>query len=396
MESADLESPYRQQSAGSVAKQRSEMSSGSTSIAEKKMGTVVVDKADKSFGVADGSKRGRMFLSAAISLWEELRSEAFGFILRGSLDTGTHQPAMDDVPHDEPSGGKSDSIGSNAGVTTLQRNVIANLENFGTTASEADTAQRLRKWCTVGSCSRSFDRALVRSLHRAGRGDGLSLEKSATRISPVAGAGWAAAAATSPSPSTPRVTLAVSDLPIDETLMFMYANSGFAKGSDLKVSDIVEAVKVRRRREASAFCGNRGNGRGSAADVSRKWRDSEPPGNAYASSECLPMNLSKRGAAVGMVERDHGREKIFKDKLEFKRIPPELQELMRRASFAKDARMEYVVRAAFLSQLVYTILLRISKSGASARFCLLDELARQLTAIAARYSLPRLVAAPTL
>ncbi|CAM9397332.1 unnamed protein product, partial [Sphacelaria rigidula] len=175
---------------------------------------------------AAGSRQGNDIsatLSAATSLWANLRSEAFGLVL-GRRTGNTNISGNTKINDDEVS-----SRGDNCTTTSKRPLSTQNM------LSCADPSQTPPYRCAINSRPDSFDRALLQALPRVAA-TGAEVLVSAQLPSQKTG-----------------TSVACSTFSVEEALLFAFANSGFEEKSSLTVSDIVQAVKLRRQRRETVM-----------------------------------------------------------------------------------------------------------------------------------------------
>ncbi|CAM9245490.1 unnamed protein product [Ectocarpus sp. 12 AP-2014] len=169
----------------------------------------------------------------AMSLWEELRDEAFRSVLSRSIKNENHGR----VPNEE----RSSSPPAKAGTLSTPRKHDHQREGPLVLVGEDVVSHRanqraLQRYKALRSGSSSFDRALMRTLVLA------------------SGAGAAAAAAAASPTAGGRASrdsgVGGSLDCVEDILLHNFVVAGFADGSCLSVSDIVDAVSARRQRVA--------------------------------------------------------------------------------------------------------------------------------------------------
>ncbi|CAM9507860.1 unnamed protein product, partial [Ectocarpus sp. 13 AM-2016] len=169
----------------------------------------------------------------AMSLWEELRDEAFRSVLSRSIKNENHGR----VPNAEP----STSSPAKAGTLSTPRKHDHQPEGPSVLVGEDVVSHHvdrraLQRYKAMRSVPSSFDRALMRTLVLAS-GAGAATEAAAA--SPTAGdrASW---------DSGEGGSLAC----VEDILLHNFIVAGFVDGSCLSESDIVDAVSARRQRVA--------------------------------------------------------------------------------------------------------------------------------------------------
>lgn len=167
----------------------------------------------------------------AMSLWEELRDEAFRSVLSRSSKNENHGT----VPNAESSTSSPAKAGTLSTPRKLdnQREEPLVLEGEDVVSHRVDR-RALQRYKALRSVPSSFDRALIRTLVLA------------------SGAGAAAAAA---SPTAGDRASGDSGVGgsldcVEDVLLHNFVVAGFADGSCLSVCDIVDAVSARRQRVA--------------------------------------------------------------------------------------------------------------------------------------------------
>lgn len=200
---------------------------------------------------AAGSRQGNDIsatLSPATSLWANLRSEAFGLVL-GRRTGNTNISGNTKINDDEVS-----SRGDNCTTTSKRPLSTQNM------LSCADPSQTPPYRCAINSRPDSFDRALLQALPRVAATVNSTPPQLGGAGSVVTDAGWMVArqgaevlvSAQLPSQKT-GTSVACSTFSVEEALLFAFANSGFEEKSSLTVSDIVQAVKLRRQRRETVM-----------------------------------------------------------------------------------------------------------------------------------------------
>ncbi|CAB1098133.1 unnamed protein product [Ectocarpus sp. CCAP 1310/34] len=169
----------------------------------------------------------------AMSLWEELRDEAFRSVLSRSIKNENHGR----VPNAEP----SSSSPVKAGTLSTPRKHDHQREGALVLVGEDVVSHRvdrraLQRYKALRSGPSSFDRALMRTLVLA---SGAGAAAAAAAASPTAGgrASWDSGVGGS------------LDC-VEDILLHNFVVAGFVDGSCLSVSDIVDAVSARRQRVA--------------------------------------------------------------------------------------------------------------------------------------------------
>ncbi len=168
----------------------------------------------------------------AASLWEELREEAFLSVLGRS----NRRSGQDTAPGAELSPGTAGPSTTPIASGEEQRPEILIATADASGGGDGTEQRTRRRYDTLRANPRSFDIALTRALALAGRG----------------GAGRRFAAATQADAGTGHVSLLGSPTRIEDILLHNFVIAGFARGSHLDVSDVVNAVSVRRQRALSA------------------------------------------------------------------------------------------------------------------------------------------------
>lgn len=303
---------------------------------------IVVDDTDRAVGAEVGIEKGAAS-SAATSLWEELRSEAFDLVLGKTPGTthleGRKAPGLVLVQYPSNVGLNDDHMvlaGENRKPPCESRDSVQN------TLARADSSPALLCQYARSSRSNCFDRALMQALSRAGVITSSIAQQYQGTACTVAGAGWAAAAtgtvvALESPPKFAGAKSTSTALSVEETLLFAFVNSGLAKNSNLTVSDIVDAVKIRRERETANIC------TGNPATVSRD----------TGFTEC------GRG--------DSPRDEGLRQEPDVKNARPELLEVLRVASIAQGLREQRLVRQYTDCRFSFVITPRASISFSSAR-----------------------------
>ncbi|CBN80035.1 hypothetical protein Esi_0022_0146 [Ectocarpus siliculosus] len=171
----------------------------------------------------------------AMSLWEELRDEAFRSVLTRSSKNQTHGT----VPNAEP----STSSPAKAGTLSTPRKHDHQREGPLVLVGEDVVSHRvdrraLQRYEALRSVPSSFDHALTRTLVLAS-GTGAEAAAAAAGASPTAGDRASGDSGVGGSLDC-----------VEDILLHNFVVAGFVDGSCLSVSDIVDAVSARRQRVA--------------------------------------------------------------------------------------------------------------------------------------------------
>lgn len=278
-----------------------------------------VDDMDRAGGADIGSENSAV-LSTAISLWEDLRSEAFDLVL-------AKRPAATKLEGSQAPGAVLDQCPSYVGANG-DHNVLAGAtrkmpcesrDSFQNALARVDPSSTLLHRYAVSSRSNGFDRALMQALSRTGATTNSMAEQCQGAVSTVAGAGWAVAATRAAVALQRRsqwggAKSKIAAHSVEEILLFAFVNSGFAKNSNLTVSDIIDAVKVRREREAA--------------------------------NECTSghITVSRNNGFTEYGQEGSSRDECLRQEPPVQHVRPELIELLRAASIARILREKLLVR----------------------------------------------------
>ncbi|CAM9249583.1 unnamed protein product, partial [Hapterophycus canaliculatus] len=202
-------------------------------VTEKRV-TVAADMGGAS-SVVEAAPRRDVVLAEATSLWEELRDKAFQSVLVAS----SRSAGQDALSIPELYLSSSEAVG--IWLTPSEESLQANRVDFAGRAAkdevahvgQEDSIERLyrQRYSALSSSPGCFDRALMRTLVLAGRG----------KAKPTL-------ASVGPRKMETAVLESVESDRVDDVLLHNFVIAGFADGSRLKLSDIVNAVIVRRQR----------------------------------------------------------------------------------------------------------------------------------------------------
>lgn len=296
-------------------------------------------------GLATATTKLAAVVKEAASLWEELREQAFLSV----LGRGKRGSCQDTTPGAE--------LSPCAAAPTTPATATGEEQRAGLLIAAADASgggggaeQRTRqRYDTLRADPRSFDGALTRTLVLAGRGD--------------AGRGFTATTQPDADAETAGVSSLGSPICVEDILLHNFVIAGFAHGSRLEVSDIVDAVSVRRQRALAAataveavagsvsrgpaeeddgnVAGPRKHPNRSEGELSEsKLRHKLPTEQATGEEGGATLSGSRRGAAGGdMVDgEDASVEADLKTRGVLVGIPAELRGLFRAAEVVRVVR----------------------------------------------------------
>lgn len=301
---------------------------GVCNMGEKNEFIAVEKDAKNSAGRVRASSQRVLSSIEARAFWEELCCEAFKLVL-----------SRRNVGYGEPNeGSRYLSPAFSSSDTRYTKDSTLKYTSEGDILVPKNPQDPRQRYVRMKSASDSFDRALMHALARAG--------PSTPKVVPVAGDEWPTPAEASPTTANLGIAFAES-MSMEDCLLHNFAIAGFADGSGLKVTDIIEVI-TEYRIKASATRTTSGYSKITHEDKIRLkaqyWHkqpravEGSTSGNAL-SGESGVTEMPEVNSAEKIRETNDVDAYLGSD-LHHAETRPDLRELLRVAAYAKNIRRQ--------------------------------------------------------